>query len=154
MQFPRRQRRALVAALVLAVSVLSPGVALAQTQPGDGTSYTQQHVGSQELALTDSLAEARSDNGTLLQVWRGADNGRVWMSINNRDPFGVGAAQTHLAPVVASTISTSGAWTTGQWLAVPGQTTNSEMDAVRMGPGSPDVYLAYRLATFGPSNVV
>jgi|GraSoi2013_115cm_1033766.scaffolds.fasta_scaffold04071_4 hypothetical protein len=173
MQFPRRQRRALVAALVLAVSVLSPGVALAQTQPGDGTSYTQQHVGSQELALTDSLAEARSDNGTLLQVWRGADNGRVWMSINNRDPFGVGATQTHLAPVVASTgngsmvlhvgsdrriyytiIATSGAWTTGQWLAVPGQTTNSEMDAVRMGPGSPDVYLAYRLATCGPSNVV
>src|SRR5258706_14318568 len=97
-----------------------------------------------------------------LQVWRGADNGRVWMSINNGDPFGVGATQTHLAPVVASTgngsmvlrvgsdhriyytiIATSGAWTTGQWLGVTAQTTNSEMDAVRIGPGSPHVYLAY-----------
>ena len=55
------------------------------SQPGESSSYTLVNVGG-VLATRNDRAEARNGRN-LLEVWRGADNNRVWMSLNNGMPF-------------------------------------------------------------------
>src|ERR1700712_3568584 len=83
----KRWRVALIAALTaLALSVAFAGPALAG-EPGEWGSWSEEHVGSQQLEARGTVSEARTQQGNLLQVWRGETNNIVWLSMNNGNAF-------------------------------------------------------------------
>jgi hypothetical protein len=165
-----RKNRKLSVLFVLAHCVLG-GMAIAQptaiskavVQPPP--SYSPEEVGGNQLQLQGAFSEARSNDGGLIEVWRGANNNQVWISIDNGEPFTIGSTQTYTNPTVTPwgpqgymifhvgingliyfhTVYSDG-WWNGDWDAIPGQSTNTSMavSAVQMGNGSHNVYLVYR----------
>jgi hypothetical protein len=119
------------------------------------------------------MDEVRDSNGNLVQVWRGASNNNIYISMNNgpsqvwRSPDGT-TAQTYAAPQIIWTdygfriyhtgtdghIYYAGIGTDsyghitalGNWTQVPNSvvTPNDQTPAVTALPGGESVYLAYR----------
>jgi hypothetical protein len=122
-----------------------------------------------------ALSEARN-NGNQLDVWRANVNdgdlsfdnttpGAIWMSINHGPPFQVGNTATLTNPAVAPfgtdsffviqtgtdgkiywTIVLGNGGNSGQWNAIPGQSTpnNMAVSVAPIGQGSLDEYVVYR----------
>jgi hypothetical protein len=164
MHFPRKRRLALSAVLAaVAVSVTFAAPAFA-SEPGEWGSWTAETVNnhSMQVASQGTVNEARND-GNLLEVWRGATNNIVWMSLNNGDAFQIGTTETYVSPTVVPwgsdsfmvfhtgvdqniyyTVVYGDGGYEGQWFAVPNQATNMPVSVTQMGPGSNNVYMVYR----------
>jgi hypothetical protein len=163
-----RWRLMLVAALAAgAMSVAFAGQALA-SEPGEWNYWTPENVGGQELQTPVNVGEARN-GGYLLDVWRGADNSHVWMSVNNGSPFTLGDTATNAAPAVVpygtnefmvihtgtdgniywTIVEPAGGTWWGEWYQVPYQSTDAAMavSATQMGAGSQLVYMVYHSST-------
>jgi hypothetical protein len=157
----KRWWRVLIAALTaLALSVVLAGPAVA-VEPGESDEYIQENVGNQELDLRGTLGEARNTQGDLLQVWRGADNNNVWMSLDNGNPFTLGTTATYSSPTVVpygqssfmvlhvgtngfiyyAIVNTDYSWTPWTW--VPYQTTNMAVSVTQLGENSNQLYMVY-----------
>jgi hypothetical protein len=170
MHFPRKRwRLALMAALAaIAVSVTFAGPAFAAEQGESGT-WNQEYVGSQQLEVRGTAAEARN-GGELVQVWRGETNNAVWLSIDNGNPFMLGTTATYVSPTIVPWgtnqfmvihtgtddniyyttlwINSDGSpgWN-NSWNQVPNQTTDVAVSATQMGPGSSNVMMMYQGST-------
>ena len=166
MHFSRKRwRLALIGALTaIAVSVTFASPAFA-AEPGEENTWHPEMVSDQTLQVETqgTLSEARN-GGSLLEVWRGADNNQVWMSWNNGYPFYLGVnTATYVSPTVVPygpdyfmvfQVGTDGSInytvvygddeTSGYWTQVPGQTTNMPVSVTQMGPGSWALYMVYR----------
>jgi hypothetical protein len=160
----KRWRLVLIAALTaLAVSVTFAGPAFA-AEPGEWGSWNAEMVNNQNLQVASqgTLSEARND-GNLLEVWRGADNNQVWMSLNNEDAFTIGTTATNVSPTVVAwgedsfmvfhtgvdsniyyTVVYGDGGYEGQWFAVPNQTTNMPVSVTQVGEGGNNLYMVYR----------
>lgn len=170
MHFPRKRwRLALMAALAaIAVSVTFAGPAFAAEQGESGT-WNQEYVGSQQLEVRGTAAEARN-GGELVQVWREETNNAVWLSIDNGNPFTLGTTATYVSPTIVPWgtnqfmvihtgtddniyyttlwINSDGSpgWN-NSWNQVPNQTTDVAVSATQMGPGSSNVMMMYQGST-------
>jgi hypothetical protein len=166
MHFPRKRwRLALVAVLAaLAVSVTVAGPAFA-AEPGEADYWNAEYVGGQQLDVRGHIGEARN-GGNLLQVWRGATNNAVWLSLNNGNPFTLGTTATYVSPTVVpfssnafmvihtgtdgniydTVVYDDGSWD-GTWLQVPGQSTNNAVSATQIGTGTSNILMMYRGAS-------
>lgn len=165
----KRWRLMLVAALAAgAMSVAFAGHALA-AEPNEWNYWNNENAGGYQINTNNNISEARN-GGYLMDAWRGATNNRVWLSINNGDPFtlpnpdGTYTA-TYVSPTVvpysynAFMILHTGMdgniyWTlffpgnstwSGQWYRIPQQNTSVDMtvSATQIGAGTSVVYLAY-----------
>jgi hypothetical protein len=115
-----------------------------------------------QVASAGTLSEVRND-GNLLEVWRGATNNIVWMSLNNGDAFQIGTTETYVSPTVVGwgedsfmvfhtgvdgniyyTVVYGDGGYEGQWFSVPGQATHMPVSVTQVGAGSNDVYMVYR----------
>jgi hypothetical protein len=165
-----RSRSLAVAVLAALAVVATASGAFAQALPGESNTYSPERVGgaiSQHLALRGDFTEARNTgaNGAgenLLEVWRGADNNQVWMSLNNGAVFTIDETQTLVVPTVvpwgtdsflvfhtgvdghiySAAVFPDGS-TTG-WSPVPNNFTNMPVSVAQMGANSMNVYMVYR----------
>jgi hypothetical protein len=162
-EYLNRSRLPALAILSLLTVVTTSTEAFASL-PGESPYYNAEIVGGEQLAANGSLSEARDDHGNLLEVWRGANNNRVWMSFNNGTPFTLGNTATYVSPTVVPfggsaflvfhTGTDGGIYYTayyndrtwgGEWIDVPGQTTNMPVSVTQMGgTDSLNVYMVYR----------
>lgn len=163
-----RWQVALVAALTSVVLMMSFAGSASATEPGEEASFHDNHVGGQLLQLRGTLSEARQNDGTLLQAWRGADNDAVWLSINGGNAFTLGNTATTESPTVIPYGNTSymvfhvgtdnriyytNVWVAngqpnwwGFWTTIPGQTTGNAVSVVQLA--NPSVmYVVYRSST-------
>ena len=74
-------------------------------EPGEGSTWYQEHVGTENLAAHGTVSEARNTQQDLLQVWRGETNNIVWMSLNGGEPFQLrnpdgSSTATYVSPTV------------------------------------------------------
>jgi hypothetical protein len=164
----KRWQVALIAALTaLALSVTFAGQALA-AEPGEWGSWSDEHVGSQQLEARGTVGEARTGQGNLLQVWRGETNNIVWLSMNNGNAFqltnpdGTSTA-TYFSPTVVpygqnnwmvfhtgtdgriyyTQVNPDYTWS-GSWTSVPwGQSTNMGVSVAQVGADSTALYMVY-----------
>ncbi|MFF3066879.1 hypothetical protein [Kitasatospora sp. NPDC057936] len=88
----------LTAVLALLVGLASP----ASAALGEGSQWYQETENEVNLQSGDTISEARSPD-TLIQVWRGNDNNRVWISRNGGAPVVFPGTQTQAAPRVVWT---------------------------------------------------
>jgi hypothetical protein len=164
----KRWRLALTAVLAaLALSVTFAGQALA-AEPGEWGSWTEEHVGSQYLAARGTVGEARTGQGSLLQVWRGETNSIVWLSLNSGNAFQLtnpdgSSTETNFSPTVVpygsnsfmvfhtgtdgriyyAQVNPDGTWS-GSWTAVGwGQSTNMAVSVTQVGVNSSSLYMVY-----------
>jgi hypothetical protein len=172
MHFPRKRWRlaltAVLAALAVSVAFAAPALA---SEPGEWGSWSQELVsnGTQQVRTAGTLSEARN-GGSLLEVWRGADNNQVWAAWNHGYPFSLGGSNTatYASPQVVgygpnyfmvfhtgtdgniyyAVVFDDNSWQ-GSWDQVPGQSTPNYMpvSVTQMGPGSYNLYMAYRSST-------
>jgi hypothetical protein len=160
----KRWRLALIAVLTaFAITFAFEGKALA-AEPGESGSWSQEMANGQQVEARGSLSEARN-GGYLVDVWRGATNNQVWVSINNGPPFTLGTTATYVSPDVVPYGSTSFMifhtgtdnniyytelnpqaldwW--GSWVSIPNQSTTMSVSGAQiMGE---DLYLVYRSST-------
>jgi hypothetical protein len=163
----KRWRLPLVAVLtVVATSLTFTGEAFA-AEPGESGSWNEEYVGTNPLEVQGTVSEARN-GGELLQVWRGATNNMVWLSVDNEAPFSLynpdgSATATYVSPTVVPygtnqfmvlhtgtdnniyyTIvdPTDNTWS-GSWTAVPYQSTNMTVSVTQLGSGSTQLYMVY-----------
>jgi hypothetical protein len=151
----------------LALSVTFAGQALA-AEPGEWGNWVEEHVGSQYLAARGTMSEARTGQGSLLQVWRGETNNIVWLSLNNGNPFQLtnpdgSSTATYFSPTVVpygtnsfmvfhtgtdgriyyAQVSPDYTWS-GSWTAVGfGQSTNMAVSVTQVGADSTSLYMVY-----------
>jgi hypothetical protein len=166
----KRWQLALVA--VLAACALSIGVAgeAFAALNGESDTFTPETLDNGLIGVQsqDSISEA-TNGGNFIEVWRGATNNAVWLSVNHGLPFQIGGATATFAHPTVIPWGTDGFaifhtgtnghiywnfWnpTVGsddQWIQVPGQTTPNNMPvaAVQAAPGSLVMFLTYRSAT-------
>jgi hypothetical protein len=160
--FLKRWRMALVAILAaFAVSVAFSGAASAE--PNEANHWTGETVNNgQTIETRNTMGEARQGNN-IIDVWRGATNNNVWISINHGNAFQIGSTTTFAAPTVVpwgsdrfmifhvgtdnriynTWIDVAGN-TPGSWSAVPGQTTREQVSVTQMGHNSFELYMVYR----------
>ncbi|MET9880828.1 hypothetical protein ABZZ36_40445 [Actinacidiphila glaucinigra] len=161
---------ALIPALAIAIGA---GTSAYAAQPGEESGWHQQFAGGSAVAHR-GMDEARDAQGNIVQVWRGATNNNVYISMNNSTPWawttnnGTALAQTYAPPQVVWTdygfriyhTGTDGhiyyagigqdayghITALGNWLQVPNNvvTPNDRPPAVAALPGGESVYLAYR----------
>jgi hypothetical protein len=149
---------AMLTALAMSLALAVPASA---AEPGESGSWSRENVNG-ALAASGSISEARN-GGYLMDVWRGATNSTVWMSINNGTPFQLGSTTTFYSPTVVAYgtgqfmifhVGTNNAiyytWVTpaadtwsGNWYSIPGQSTNMQVSATQDGAGSSSIELAY-----------
>jgi hypothetical protein len=155
---------AMLAAFAVLVAFARPAYA---AEPGESGSWNEEYVGAQPLSARGHISEARNSQG-LLQVWRGETNNIVWLSLNNGNPFqlrnpdGTSTA-TYVSPAVIpyganewmvfhtgtdnniyyTIVAANSTWS-GQWTAIPYQSTRNAVSATQLGTGSNGVYLVYR----------
>jgi hypothetical protein len=149
---------AMLTALAMSLALAGPAFA---AEPGESGSWTAENVNG-PLAANGSISQAR--NGAyLMDVWRGATNNTVWMSVNNGTPFTLGSTTTYNSPTVVSYgtgqfmilhVGTNnniyyttynpafGTWL-GYWAPIPGQSTNMQVSATQDGAGRNTIELAY-----------
>jgi hypothetical protein len=166
---PKRWRLGLVA--VLAAFALLGGIAspASAAEPGESSTWTHELVNTnQSLRVRGSESEARNGNN-LVQVWRGANNNIVWISLNHGNAFNLPnpdgtTTATNVSPTVVPYGSsqfmiihvgtdsniyytiydpTTNRWT-GHWNSITGQRTELAVSAVQEGAGSQFIYLVYR----------
>jgi hypothetical protein len=164
MHFPRKRWRlalmAVLAALAVSVTVAAPAFA---AEPGESGTWNEEYVGNQQLEAQSTVSEARDGQGDLLQVWRGATNNAVWLSLNNENPYTLGTTATYVNPTVVpwgsnafmvihtgtddniywTIVYDDGSWD-GTWWSVPGQSTDNAVSATQMGAGSYNVLMMYQ----------
>jgi hypothetical protein len=151
-------------ALMTAIAALTLGKASAQTLQDPYVSFEMVNGSQLFMASGTGYNEARI-NGNLMEVWEGANNQNVWMSINNNQAFTFSEALTNTTPTVVpwgtrgymvlftgtdnhiwySFVGTDGSHSS-QWFQVPhNQTTGMPVAAAPMGgEGTTNVYVAYR----------
>ncbi|HET6844753.1 MAG TPA: hypothetical protein VFK06_24170 [Candidatus Angelobacter sp.] len=162
-QLLKQWRLAALTALTVVTVLGAASEAFAQGQNGESSKYTLEMVGGSGLRTRNDRVEARN-GGNLLEVWRGADNNIVWMSLNNGNAFQIAAGSaTNVAPAVVAwgpsdflvfhtgtdgriyfaPVSFDGS-TPFSWSVVPAQTTQMPVSVAQMGFGSHNVYMVYR----------
>ncbi|MEU1374948.1 hypothetical protein ABZ442_14915 [Streptomyces triculaminicus] len=92
--------RILAVAMTTAFAVLlfsnSPASAL---EPGESTRWANEIEGNTPVQANGIMGEARAANGDLFQVWHGADNGNMYLSLNHSQPLTL-PGQTHASPQI------------------------------------------------------
>jgi hypothetical protein len=97
-----------------------------------------------------------------MDVWHGATNNIVWMSVNNGAPFELGSTTTYDSPTVVAygtaqfmilhvgtddniywTIYNPFLDTYSGWTRIPGQSTNAQVSATQDGAGRNTIEVAY-----------
>jgi hypothetical protein len=96
--FPRNIRK-LSALLAFAISVVLTTPLQAFSQGISFGELKSELVDKTQLHSEGYICEARNA-GHLLEVWRGADNNRVWLSLDNGGPFTLGFTETFQSPTV------------------------------------------------------
>jgi hypothetical protein len=153
----------------LFVPAICVGIAVLATAPEAFAQPTfgklnPETVANQQLQLQGDFSEARNgQNNDLLEVWRGGNNNRVWMSLNNGPAFTIGATQTFVDPTVVpygpesflvmhvgtdngiyyTVVNTNNTRGT-TWFRIPNQTTTMPVSAVQVSPRGFQVNLVYR----------
>ena len=168
-QYLKQWRLSILAALI-GLATATPSQSFAQGQPGESSSYANEKVSQAgDLRSNGTLAEARN-GGNQLDVWKSNtkttdSTGQIWMSSNHGVPFQVGNTQTQASPAAAPfgdngffvvhtgidgriywTVVAGNGQNTGQWFAIPNQTTPSTMSVsvANLGEGSPDEFVVFR----------
>jgi hypothetical protein len=151
-----------LAAMLTAVAMsLALAIPASAAEPGESGTWTAESVNG-PLAANGTISQARN-GGYLMDVWRGATNNTVWMSVNNGNPFTLGSTTTYYSPTVVPYGSgyfmilhvgtnnniyytifnpANGFWS-GYWPSIPGQSTNAQVSATQDGVSSTTIELAY-----------
>ncbi|MER8101119.1 hypothetical protein [Kitasatospora sp. NPDC094016] len=82
----------------LAVLMFSNSSAYA-VAPGESTRWANEIEDNVPVAASGIMGEARADNSDLIQVWRGADNANMYLSLDHGRPMTL-AGQTNASPQV------------------------------------------------------
>jgi hypothetical protein len=155
--------RVLALAGVFAITVGKGSAQSLSDDSGNGLNLEYVNGNPLTMQMNTGYNEARI-NGVLMEVWEGATNQNVWMSINNGLPFTFSEALTNNTPTVIpygsdqfmvfftgtdnhiwySFVGTDGS-NPGRWYQVPNnQTTGMPVAAAPMGgPGTTNVFVAY-----------
>jgi hypothetical protein len=155
-------------AVFTVVAIVATATQVSAQLPGESGVYQNEHVSQGDnLKLQYTYSEARNvdsnNNEHLLSVWRGQNDSRVWMSLDNNIAFTIGGTETFASPTVVpwgpvsflvfhtgvngdifytAVFSDGSHW--GTWYNVPGNFTNMSVSVAQMGPGSDNVYMVYR----------
>lgn len=92
----------IAAAVAVTAGVVTPAYAV-EGLPLEENRWTTELADNVPLYSSETISEDYDGSGNLVQVWRGADNNRIWASINHGAPRAFDTAQTYAAPRIIHT---------------------------------------------------